>query len=168
MNIRVVPGLSCSLYRLDCFGPLISRRKARDFWWSYLVGGDCEYDLTRFLYLTRAGQVMHYEVTLTTRPLARFGVEYSLDERGAYITVLYMEGQWIAEYLHQLMWTLFSLARAIVPEGVEPRCRVKGRKGWPRYLRRHGIETSDSGMISGWQDYFGFADGNERKEYFDG
>src|SRR5262245_13709884 len=136
MNIQVEPGLSCSCYRLDTYGPLISRRKLREFWWSYQVGGDLAYDWTRFIYLTQTARVMHFEVVGMGKPLARFGIEYCHDHYGNYISVLYLEGQFIKEYLHQMIWTLFAIARSVVPEGTQPRCKIKGRRGWSRYLRR--------------------------------
>jgi hypothetical protein len=168
MNIRAEPGLSCSVYRLDTYGPLISRRKLREFWWAYVVGGDQAYDLTRFIHLTRAGRVMHFEVLAFDRPQARFGIEYSHDHLGPYITVLYLEGQWLREYVHHLAWTLLALARSVVPEGVKPRCKIKGRKGWPRFLRQHGIKINHNDMVSGWQPYFQAAPDGWKREYDDG
>jgi hypothetical protein len=155
MNIRAAPGLSGSVYGLDTFGPLVSRRKINKFWAAYKVSGDREYDLTRFIYLTKIGQVMHHEVRGAGQIVARFGIEYSRDQRGPYVTILYLQGQWLIEYIHQLIWTLFVIAGEIVPQGVEPRCKVVGRKGWKRLVRRAGLVMDDDGMVSGWQDYFG-------------
>jgi hypothetical protein len=134
---------------------LISRRKLRQFWAAYRVAGDQTCDLDRFIYLTRSGRVMHFEIRGFGHVLARFGVEYSHDSYAAYVTVLYFDGEHLELYFEQLAKTLYGLAASIVPPGVKPRCKVKGRAGWPRFLKRHGLVIDPhTHLVSGWQEYF--------------
>jgi hypothetical protein len=154
MNIQVQPGLSCSVYSIGAYGPLMSRRKLRQFFASYEKGGDGAYDWQRVIYLTQMGQVLHYEVKGFGRILARFGLEFSEDKGGPYITILYFHGDWIKEYIHQVIWMIFELAGRIAPAGCEPRCKVAGRRGWRRYLRMRGLGVNQHGFVHGWQEYF--------------
>src|SRR5262245_19833785 len=157
MNIQVVPGSSCSVYQIAGYGPHLARHKLREFWKSYLQGGDLAYDFQRFVHLTAAGQMLHYEVTgFSGKLYCRFGLEISADERGGYVTIVYLEGIDLEEYVRQAAGVIWNLAARVVPEGGEPRARVKGRRGWPKWLRKQGIYVEKDGIISGWQEYFGY------------
>ena len=156
MNIRVEPGLSCSVYRIASYGPYLARKKLRGFWQSYLQSGDLAYDFQKFVHLTQIGQLIHYEVSgFQFRTVARFGLEISADAQGPYVTMSYLEGQYLADYGVQVASVMWDVAARLVPAGCEPRAKVQGRKGWPRFLKKHwGIACDKDGFVSGWQEFF--------------
>lgn len=155
MNIRAEPGSSCSVYNVMGFGPHLQRAKLREFFKSYLQAGDLAYDYQKFVHLTSTGQLIHFEVTgFDFRPLCRFGLEISGNWRGPHVTLTYLEGKFLEAYINQVVHTIYSLACRVVPAGIEPRAKVLGRKGWPRWLRRHGLKIDCAGFVTGWQEYF--------------
>jgi hypothetical protein len=135
----------------------MQRKKIREFWRSYLQGGDLTYDYQKFVHLTLTGQLLHYEVNgFNGLVLGRFGLQISGDARGAYVTLVYLEAQFLSEFVSQVISIIYHLANLIVPQWVEPRAKVQGRKGWPRYLRRAGLKIDKDHFVSGWQEYFGY------------
>lgn len=151
MSTKVEVGSSYRAH-LRVYGSGLATARIREFYRSYVFGGDGKWPLLQFAHHARSGHLQLFEVVLQGAVIGRYGISYMRDELGEFVQVVFIEGLDFDLYGDVIAKVTWQAARACAPS--RPRCLVKGRRGWQRLLRRRGIVMGDDGFIDGNQEAF--------------